>query len=182
MQKIFHIAYYLFLASVLGLGLLLALTLVPVPGNIAIKIVQSGSMEPTIKTGSIVVVKPQERYEVGDIITFGEDGEDEIPTTHRIISDEVRSGAVFFTTKGDANEAQDASAVPLSEVLGEVVLSVPYLGYVLDLARKPLGFLLLIGIPAGIVIVDEVGKIVKEVRALRSGRRKEEEKVENENE
>jgi len=167
MQTLFHIAYYAFLAAVLALGLLLVATLVPVPGNIEVKIVQSGSMEPAITTGSLVVVKPQERYEVGEVITFGEDSAERIPTTHRIVRDEVRGGIVYYTTKGDANEEVDAQPVSEREVIGGVMLSVPYLGYVLDLARKPWGFALLIGVPAGIVIIDEVGKIVKEVRALR---------------
>src|SRR3989338_8215020 len=58
--------------------------LLPIKGNIEIKIVKSGSMEPAIKTGSIVVIKPASLYGVGDVITFGEDSRTTYPTTHRI--------------------------------------------------------------------------------------------------
>ena len=40
-------------------------------------------------------------------------------------------------------------------------------GYVLDFAKKPLGFVLLVGIPAGVVIVDEIMKIFREVALIR---------------
>ncbi len=33
-------------------------------------IVSSGSMEPAIKTGSVVVVSPKSSYQVGDVVTF----------------------------------------------------------------------------------------------------------------
>ena len=44
-------------------GLFLA-SLIPLPGAIEIKIVKSGSMEPAIPTGSLVVIKP-------DVTWFG---------------------------------------------------------------------------------------------------------------
>jgi signal peptidase len=166
MKLLFNTAYALFIAAIAGVALLVLSTLVPIPGNFAIKIVKSGSMEPAIKTGSIVVDFPQKSYNVGDVVTFGADTKTQIPTTHRIVA--ISDGPnPIYTTKGDANNAPDQSETHLSDIHGKVVLTVPYLGYVLDFARKPLGFALLVGVPAVLVILEEIGKIVREVQKLR---------------
>ncbi len=170
LSSFFYAVFIVVLVAVAGLFLV---SLVRVPGNIEIKIVKSGSMEPAITTGSIVVVKSADSYAVGDVITFGEDTKRQIPTTHRIVSIEGEGESTEFTTKGDANEEIDPSPVAFREVIGRVAFDVPYAGYILDFARQPVGFLLLIGIPAGIIIVDESMRIVREVMYLRRSRRKE---------
>jgi hypothetical protein len=104
---------------------------------------------------------------VGDIITFGKDTETQIPTTHRIVA---KSETGSFITKGDNNDAPDPITVPTSYIQGKVFLTVPYLGFTLDFAKKPLGFILLVGIPALIVIFDEVRNIYSEFRRLRKKR------------
>lgn len=168
MNKLFKIAYIAFIALVCVVGVLLVATLIPIPGNAEVKIVQSGSMEPAIKVGSVVVVKPANSYRVGDIVTFGEDTREQVPTTHRIISERVSEGVVLYTTQGDANDDPDPQEITESDIIGKVLLDVPFLGFILDFARQPIGFILLIGIPAAIVVIDEVAKIWNEVRELRS--------------
>lgn len=173
MNTLYKILYYAFVGAVIALGLLLVVSLVPIPGNIQVKIVQSGSMAPAIKTGALVVVKPSDRYSVGDVIMFGRDTKTEVPTTHRIIADEVRSGVFYYTTKGDANEDRDPQPTAQSAVIGKVLFSIPYLGYLLDFAKKPIGFILLIIVPAGIVVLDEAVKIWREVRKMKVSKKDE---------
>lgn len=179
MKVLFNTAYYLFIAVVLAIGLLLIGSLVPVPGNIEIKIVKSGSMEPSIKVGSVVVVRPSDNYAVNDVITFGEDTRDEIPTTHRIISERIDSGVALYTTKGDANSDADPQEVRERDIIGKVLFDIPFLGFILDFARQPIGFVLIIGVPAAIVIFDEAGKIWGEVQRMRK-KKEEEETTEDE--
>ena len=167
MKVLSKIGYWIFVTAVVLLGLLLVTSLIPVPGNLEVKIVQSGSMEPAIKTGGLVVIKPSGEYHIGDVIMFGEDTKTKVPTTHRIVADEVRSGVFYYTTKGDANEDPDPQQTAQSEVIGKVLFSIPYLGYVLDFAKKPLGFALLIGVPAAIVVFDEGANIWRETKKLR---------------
>ena len=167
MKVLSKIGYWIFVMAVVLLGLLLVTSLIPVPGNLEVKIVQSGSMEPAIKTGAMVVIRPSSEYRVGDVIMFGEDTKTKVPTTHRIVADEVRGGVFYYTTKGDANEDPDSQQVTQNEVIGKVLFSIPYLGYVLDFAKKPLGFALLIGVPAAIVVFDEAGNIWREMRKIR---------------
>ncbi len=163
-EKLFTVAYYIFVAALTALGLLLVAALFPIDGNIQIKIVKSGSMEPTIRTGSIVIVKPETSYAKGDIVTFGPDTKKDVPITHRITEIKGTGASVRFVTKGDANEDADMKEIARSAVIGKVLFSIPYLGYVIDFARKPVGFLLLIIVPACIVIVDEALAIWKELR------------------
>ena len=157
----------LLLGGILAIGVLLVGTLVPIPGNFKVKIVKSGSMEPAIMTGSIVIIKPESSYHVGDVVTFGADTKTQIPTTHRIIEMGDSPLGASIRTKGDANDAPDAHPTPLNEVRGKVLFTIPYVGFLLDFARKPIGFGLLVGLPALAVIVDEVGKIIAEIKRLR---------------
>ncbi|MEK7509659.1 MAG: signal peptidase I [Patescibacteria group bacterium] len=156
--------YILFIALLLGIAGLVLGSMLPIPGNIEMKIVKSGSMEPAIPTGALVVVKPAESYRKGDIITFGEDTARDIPTTHRVIAAAGSGAGTTYTTKGDANEDQDTTQIVQRDIIGKVVFHLPYAGFVLDFARQPLGFALLIGIPAGLVILEELMAIFKEVR------------------
>jgi len=159
-STIFNSIFILLLLGVAGLFLA---PLLPIQNNIQIKIVESGSMEPAIQTGSLVVVKPSSVYGVGDVITFKSSSSD-VPTTHRVASIEGRGTEQQFITKGDANEEVDTETTSLSAVLGKIVIAVPYAGYVLDFARQPIGFALLIVLPALVVILGEIEKIWTEVR------------------
>lgn len=169
------IGYWAFLAGVILVALFLLSTTLPIPGGYKALIVTSGSMEPSIKTGSLVLIKPSESYRAGDVITFESSGS-KIPTTHRIVDVSAKSGVEYYKTKGDANENVDGAEVRKSDVLGKVFLSVPYAGYISDFAKKPLGFTLLVGFPILYVVYDEISKIVSEVKKMR---RKKEEDIEN---
>jgi hypothetical protein len=106
---------------------------------------------------------------VNDVITFGEDTKTSIPTTHRILA--INSDGTY-TTKGDANEEEDVEKVARRDVIGKVIFSLPYGGYVLDFARQPIGFVLLIAVPAGLVILEELLTIGKETRKWMKRRRR----------
>ncbi|MDI6903777.1 MAG: signal peptidase I [Methanocellales archaeon] len=126
-------------------------------GDTQYLIVLSGSMEPAIKMGSVVVVKPADTLQEGDIICFKNS---EQKVTHRIY--EVLEDG--FKTKGDANEDPDARIIHPDEILGQVMFSIPYLGYLSHHARSPLGFVLLVILPAALLIIGEIRKILKYCR------------------
>ena len=77
---------------------------------------------------------------------------------------------MIYKTKGDANDDPDVREVREGEVIGKVLFSIPFLGYMIDFAKKPIGFGLLIIIPAVIVMFDEVRKIWREVKKMRTKR------------
>jgi len=157
------LAVELVAAAVLIVGLL-----VPLPGHVELKIVQSGSMEPSVPVGSLVTIVPAAHYAAGDIITFGDDSKRRIPTTHRIVATERVGGSLHFRTKGDANEEADNALVPHSAVVGKVMLTMPRLGYVLDFARSRNGFFFMVVIPAALIILDELISLAQSIRAVRN--------------
>lgn len=169
-DKLLSIGYYLLIALVLVLGVLLVGIESELIEGYELRIVQSGSMEPAIATGALILTRTQEQYAVGDVITYTERGPQNLPTTHRIIADGVRDGEVEYTTQGDANDAPDPNSVPQSAVSGKVVLDVPWLGYLIDFARQPLGFVLLIVIPALAIFIDESINIYKGLRERKAAR------------
>ena len=158
---------YLFGAMAVIITILLIVSAFPIAGNYKVLIVQSGSMEPVINTGGIVVVKPVSQYSVGDVITFGPVSKTKAPTTHRIVDIRFQNGNPVYVTKGDANEDTDTQEVLARHVIGKVLFDIPFLGYVLAAAKTPIGFVVLIVIPAGLVAIDEVYKIYREVRRMR---------------
>ena len=163
-SKLFKIIYYLFFAFVIVIGILLIVSVFPITGNFKFLIVQSGSMEPTIKLGSVLMVKPAKDYKIGDIITFKNPKKPKELISHRIVNIENSENKIFYTTKGDANEDPDTEKVAKDEVFGKVLFSVPYLGYAVDFAKKPIGFALIIIIPAAVVIFDEAKNIWQEIK------------------
>ena len=71
------------------------------------KVVETGSMSPTIKPYSLIYIKPYDKFEdyrVGDIVTFT-DNYQQKSFTHRIV--EIDEQTQSFVTKGDANEEND---------------------------------------------------------------------------
>jgi len=169
-MKVLKIIYYIFIACIALIALLLVFSIFPITGNYKVLIVQSGSMAPAIKTGSVVIVKPVSDYKIGDVITFGQATKTKAPTSHRIYDIKVVDGQPVYITKGDANNAPDAKEISKSEIIGKVLFDVPYAGYAVDAAKKPLGFALIIVVPAAIIIFDEGKKIVGEIKKMRKNK------------
>lgn len=99
--------------GLLAVVLLLAAVTVVVPrvaGAVPLTVL-SGSMEPALPVGSLVVVRPVDPADVriGDVITFLPHPDDPTVVTHRVTGITHRTdGGRTFTTQGDANPAADA--------------------------------------------------------------------------
>lgn len=96
-------------------------------------IVISGSMQPYIKAGDLIVIREQEDYEEGEVVTYRKG---QILITHRIVS--VTGAGVI--TKGDTNNAAD-EPVALSDIEGKVVLRIPGAGNMILFLKTPAGIL-----------------------------------------
>jgi len=98
---------------------------------------KTGSMSPTIPTGSLAVVMEVtgEHIEVGDVITV--DRQDALPITHRVTSvSPLGGGAVSITMKGDANATEDPAPYVVSTAR-KVIFSVPGLAYAVASFSNP---------------------------------------------
>lgn len=114
-----------------------------------IKTVLSGSMEPNIKTGSIIIVKTggdATTFKENDIITF-KATENRI-VTHRIIDVVQKNGQTMYRMKGDSNKTKDMNLVLPQNVIGEYTnITIPYIGYFIEFTKSKGGSLLLFLIP-----------------------------------
>jgi len=174
--KIFKFAVNTILVLLVLLGVFVVFSFVPFPGNYKIFTVQSGSMEPTIHTGSMIFVKPEADYNVGDIVTRRTD-DPKVTITHRIVSKEEIQGQIAFETKGDANNAADGEKFTKEGIVGKEIFKLPYIGYPVGYAKTVPGLILLIVVPSVIIIYDEMNKIKDEFKKMMKNRKKKNEEV-----
>jgi signal peptidase I len=177
--KIFKIIVNTVLGILVVIGILAVFSFVPIPGNFKLFTVQSGSMEPTIKTGSLIFVKPTGEYNVGNIITKWKEDK-KVTITHRVMSKEGEDGKIIYQTKGDANNAPDSDKITKEQIIGKMLWSLPYLGYPVGFAKTAPGLIIIIILPAVIIIYDEMNKIKKEIGKMREKKKAEKGKRENE--
>jgi len=172
--KIYSAIVNLVLVFAFLVGILVVLSTLSPSDKYKLFTVQSGSMEPAIKTGSVIFTKKQNDYQVGDIVTR-ETSDGEIPVTHRIVREENE----LFVTKGDANDGDDRDEFSKEKVIGKVYLKIPYLGYPVSFAKTSHGFILIIVIPAVILIYEELRKIKKEIKKKFEYRKRDKTRQEN---
>jgi len=122
-------------------------------------LVQSGSMEPSIMIGDVVITTKTRQYNQNDVVTFRDN--DGRTVTHRVIEIEETNYAPLLVTKGDANDTKDRHKINTDQILGKVSLVIPKLGFVIAFSRTPIGLLVLVIIPGGIIAADEIKNIFK---------------------
>jgi len=135
--------------------------------------VLSGSMEPALRVGGIILCKevPVSEVEVGDVIGFNAPGG--MKVTHRVIDIIDEDGKRWFQTKGDANEDPDPELVSISgETVDKVVYHLPYLGFFASFMRSRAAFLVFICGPALILVILFSRDIWVSVQDLRRERKK----------
>lgn len=135
------------------LALLLPFVVFAVPQTVGADhsfVVLSGSMEPMLSPGDVVIVDGSGPVRVGDVITY--DSGDAVPVTHRVVG--VEDGA--FVTQGDANSNPDVGTVTRADVLGRVVLTIPVIGHVVLWVQTPLGYVALVVVPLALLLGGEL--------------------------
>lgn len=103
-------------------------------------VVQTGSMEPAVKTGSISFINQNVKYEnikKNDIIAFSMPSGEKV--THRAI--EITEEGI--QTKGDANEVIDGLITTKENYIGKNIFSIPKLGYVIGKIQTKRGKIIL---------------------------------------
>ena len=118
----------------------------------------SGSMAPEIPTGSLVYVRKAkaEQIQAEDVIAY--DGGGGALITHRVVENRTLMGE--FVTKGDANEKEDPNPVSYDQLRGQVVYSIPYLGWIAGLLSETTGKLAAAGMIAAAVLLHVAAGIM----------------------
>ncbi|MEG1887216.1 MAG: signal peptidase I [Oscillospiraceae bacterium] len=120
-------------------------------------VIQSPSMEPSIKTGSIVYYNKvdEDSLQVGDVITF-KSSKDSPLVTHRVML--IDKDAKTVRTKGDANGSLDQSHLPMQNIMGVVgSFYLPKVGFYITYAQNPF----VIAAVAAIIVANVVLGYVK---------------------
>ena len=135
---------------VCALGLWVVTHLAPAAGY-GVFAVRSGSMDPALEVGDLVVTRrvgPSE-IEPGDVITIGAAGRAVV--THRVVAVQATDAGPVFTTRGDANTTPDPVAARADQLHGRVEWRVPLLGFVLAMIAMPAGIIALVSIAAALL-------------------------------
>jgi signal peptidase len=140
-----------------GAGLFVALGVLPHTGSYRTMTVLSGSMRPTIRPGSVVVVRRIRLQDVrpGDVVAFQAPIPGHPTVTHRI-TEVVRGGdRPLVHTKGDANSSADPWVAQLGPGAGwRVVTSVPGAGRLVHATQTPAGHrVVTLGFPGLFLVV-----------------------------
>ena len=125
----------------------------------------------TLHTGDLIIVQGVSASDihtgpnpVGDILVFHvSPGSDEL-IVHRAIGETTIDGTIYFITQGDANNAPGplntpglpAGAVPINDVVGKVVLRIPWIGHLALLMRDQSGVYLIMALIIIIIAVEVV--------------------------
>lgn len=154
-----------------GLCVVILLALVVIPRVIGATpyTVISGSMEPGIPTGSVVVAEPQpfEEVGVGDVVTYQlEPGQAEV-VTHRVVGIDTVDGEPRLRTQGDANEEADPEPVRSEQLRGTVRYHVPYIGHVSTAVSGPVREQLSV-VAGGALILYAAWLVFTEIRSRRA--------------
>src|SRR3990167_7278760 len=103
-------------------------------------VVVSGSMEPAIRLGSIVLTKSATNYKTGDVVSFNNKAGQTV--THRIMKTKISPEGQSFELKGDANNSVDGEEIEKRVVIGKVFLTVPFVGKLVAFLKTLPGFLI----------------------------------------
>lgn len=131
--------------------------------------IYSGSMDPALPVGSVIIVRSVEasHIKVGDIIAFKTGTRVDETVVHRVVEVINGSNSISFRTAGDDNTTPDGSAVLAENIVGQGCFHLPFLGYISDFVRTKLGCILFIGVPAIFIISLETKNIITELRLMK---------------
>lgn len=119
--------------------------LAKVAGYAVLEVV-SGSMEPTIMKGDLIIIDTDcKKYQNNDIITFRDINDSFV--THRIFS--IDNEKNIMITQGDANDSKD-EAMSTNAIVGKYVLKIPAMGKVMSSLKNPIVMILIL--VAGIIV------------------------------
>jgi signal peptidase len=133
-------------------------------------VVASGSMIPVLEVYDVLVVQghePFEDVEKGDIIVFNRPSDHDRVIVHRVVS-VIDDDPKTLRTKGDANPASiPGTDFPITEeeYIGKVVYTLPQVGYVTQLLKPPINYVI-IAIVIGVMVVKQITKKKKKETTL----------------
>lgn len=144
LKSVIRISVLVLLAILVGVSIysmnasMLGGNSLPMPFGFGMTVVLSGSMEPELSVDDLLIVKPADAYEVGDVVVFQTQ---RTAVVHRIVS--INGDEII--TRGDANTSDD-EPITKANIKGKVVCAIPFVGIIINLIKTPVVTLLFIGL------------------------------------
>jgi len=117
----------------------------------------------TLHVGDLIIVQGVDPKEInaapepdGDIIVFHQPRSYKELIVHRAIANQTIDGEICFTTKGDGNTGSDSTPVPGDQVVGKVILRIPWIGHIALFLHNSSGIFIIIILIVILVIVEFV--------------------------
>ena len=132
---------------------------VPKIGGYAPLIVLTGSMEPEIKSGDLIIVKqidPEEVKEKDVVAFFDPDGNGTSIVTHRVIEVYEEDGTLYFKTQGDANDTADRLPVSEEDIVGIYLTRIGGAGNVAMFMQTTAGLIVCVVVPLVLLIAWDI--------------------------
>jgi len=129
--------------------------------------VAGNSMQPVIRMGDVVITQTADASEIsiGDIVTYVSPLNSKL-VTHRVV--EIREGSrLILQTQGDANDSIDNYGVPAENLIGKVIFTLPYVGYITDILKNRSLLIIAVIIPAVLLIIIEINTITRVIAERR---------------
>ena len=158
-NKLSGLGKYVSIAGYLAAIFLLAFSALSFSGNVKARIVLTGSMEPAISAGDVIITTPITRKapKINDVVAYQAkrfNGEKVAVFSHRIIGGDIENG---FIMKGDANKSPDPQKPKGEDILGVVIFVIPFIGNLLT----PKALFLLIPCLFGLWLIMDAMKNVE---------------------
>lgn len=116
----------------------------PTPFGYGAAVVLSGSMEPELSKGDLIIVTQAQTYSEKDIVVFQDKSS---LVVHRIVAIDGET----ITTQGDANPSPD-EPISKSVIKGKVIFCIPFVGNAVSFVKTPLGTICIIA--AAIALIE----------------------------
>jgi len=122
----------------------------------------------TLHTGDLIIIQGVNASDIrpgpypnGDILVFRLSSQSDQLIVHRAIAETTVDGKISFVTQGDANSAPGpGSPTPAENVIGKVVLRIPWIGHLALLMRDQSGVYLIIALIIIIIAVELVLSVI----------------------
>ena len=144
LRAVWRTALLVFLAFAVGIGVYsfnvrtFTGSNLAMPFGVGAAVVISGSMEPSLSVGDLIIVREAEEYSLHEIVVFETEGS-------LVVHEIVRFEDGMVITRGSANNTDDPP-IPPESIRGKVVATIPAVGFALDVIRSLPGTLLIIAL------------------------------------
>jgi signal peptidase I len=124
-------------------------------GLVRFRVIDTGSMRPTLNPGDVVVLTSERPSTLADgqIVAFHPPGEPHLTVVHRVRSLALTPSGIVMRTKGDANNVSDPWRARITgATVWRASFTVPFAGYLVVWSQQPAIRMAVLGVMLALVV------------------------------